>query len=362
MAGHRQLWHLENLAVGAHHSGQLPFWKLALERLMAEGLLDAVFATTTVAAGVNFPARTVAFLNSDRFNGSHFAPLGPTEFHQMTGRAGRRGMDKIGFALILPGRFMDLRLVLKLLDAPPADVESQIRINFSMVLNLLLSHTPEQIQDLLERSFANHRSSAEPRRPPLAPAPGRLWPDFERHLRFLKSSGYVNEANALTDEGRWAARLRVDQPILIAESFRAGLLPETDPHQLAALMAVFVNEREADDRLEKRQVPRALLNSYGRLVRKLAPFLEQMSAGGFETRPFYFRPAAALWAWASGGDWERAVALAELDEGNLATLILRTADNLRHVRALGEVFPEAAASADRAMGLILRDPVAADQG
>ena len=77
IAIHRQRWHLENLAVGAHHSGQLPSWKLVLERLMTEGLLDAVFATSTVAAGVNFPARTVVFFNSDRFNGKHFLAPDP---------------------------------------------------------------------------------------------------------------------------------------------------------------------------------------------------------------------------------------------------------------------------------------------
>jgi len=108
LALHRQVAFLQEQAVGAHHAGQLPTWKLMLERLMTEGLLDAVFATTTVAAGVNFPARTIVLLNSDRFNGTQFLPLDPTEFHQMTGRAGRRGMDNIGFALAIPGRFMDL--------------------------------------------------------------------------------------------------------------------------------------------------------------------------------------------------------------------------------------------------------------
>ena len=103
---------------------------------------------------VNFPARTIVFLNSDRFNGREFLPLSPTEFHQMTGRAGRRGMDHIGFAVAIPGKFMDIRLTAKLMTSPPSDVSSQIKINFSMVLNLLLSHTPEQIEDLLKKSFA----------------------------------------------------------------------------------------------------------------------------------------------------------------------------------------------------------------
>ncbi|MDD2317817.1 MAG: DEAD/DEAH box helicase, partial [Desulfobacterales bacterium] len=152
MSAHRQRWHLEHLAVGAHHSGQLPSWKMVLEQLLTEGLLDAVFATSTVAAGVNFPARTVVFLNSDRYNGVEFLPLTATELHQMTGRAGRRGMDRIGFAMAIPGPFMDLRLIALLMVSPPSDVLSQIRMNFSMVLNLLLSHGPDQIEELLDKS------------------------------------------------------------------------------------------------------------------------------------------------------------------------------------------------------------------
>ncbi|MGD8991981.1 MAG: DEAD/DEAH box helicase, partial [Desulfobacterales bacterium] len=153
---HPQRWYLENLAIGSHHAGQLPTWKLMLEQLMSDGQLDAVFATSTVAAGVNFPARTVVFLNSDRFNGTHFVPLDATEFHQMTGRAGRRGMDNIGFALLLPNKYMDVRWLARLFHQPPEAVASQIKINFSMVLNLLLSHDPSQIQDLLKRSFASY--------------------------------------------------------------------------------------------------------------------------------------------------------------------------------------------------------------
>ena len=75
---HRQRWHLENLAVGAHHSGQLPSWKLVLEKLMTEGLLEAVFATTTVAAGVNSLDAIIAGIG-----GCPFAPAAtgniPTE-------------------------------------------------------------------------------------------------------------------------------------------------------------------------------------------------------------------------------------------------------------------------------------------
>jgi superfamily II RNA helicase len=156
LSRHRQMKHLRQAAVAAHHSGQLPAWKLVIENLMTHGLLDAVFATSTVAAGVNFPARIVVFLNSDRYNGHAFVPLDGTEFHQTTGRAGRRGKDRIGFAIVIPGKYMDVRLMADLCTAPPEDVISQIKVNFSMVLNLLLSYTPEQIEKIFQRSFATY--------------------------------------------------------------------------------------------------------------------------------------------------------------------------------------------------------------
>jgi superfamily II RNA helicase len=358
IARHHQLWHLEQLAVGAHHAGQLPSWKIVLERLMTEGLLDAVFATTTVAAGVNFPARTIVLLNSDRFNGTQFLPLDATEFHQMTGRAGRRGMDHIGFVLTIPGRFMDVRHICRLLSTPPSDVLSQIRINFSMTLNLLLSHTPNQVEELLQQSFAAFRiGQMSGKTRGQREASRRLWHDFMRHLDFLRLKGYVNARNELTAEGLWASRLRVDQPLLLAEGFRQGVFPEEDPALLTAVITVFVNEKETDERIDRQFLPKDLITCYRRMSGRILPFLEELLAAGFEGRPLYLRPAAALYAWARGGSWEQALEISELEEGDLAVLILRTADNLRHVVGLSEVFPKASESAARAIELILRDPV-----
>jgi superfamily II RNA helicase len=360
LASHRQLAFLQEQMVGAHHAGQLPSWKFMLERLMTEGLLDAVFATTTVAAGVNFPARTIVLLNSDRFNGTQFLPLDATEFHQMAGRAGRRGMDNIGFALVLPGRFMDVGHIVRLLSCRPSDVASQIRINFSMALNLLISHSPEQIEDLLRRSFAAHQlRRARRQRPHAAEAHAPLWADFQRHFKFLRAAGYVAAGDELTADGQWASRLRVDQPLLIAEGFRQGVFPR-DAALLAAVVAVFVNEREVDDRIDPRFLTQALVRDYQRMARRLAPFRESLLAAGFEARPFYLRPAAALHAWAKGSTWERVVETAEMEEGDLAMLVLRTADNLRHIAGLAEVFPESAVAAGRAVERILREPIIFD--
>jgi ATP-dependent RNA helicase HelY len=361
IARHRQLWHLEHLAVGSHHSGQLPAWKLVLETLMTEGLLDAVFATSTVAAGVNFPARTIILLNSDRFNGRDFLPLSPTEFHQMTGRAGRRGMDHIGFAVTVPGKFMDIRLTAKLMASPPSDVVSQIKINFSMALNLLLSHTPDQIEDLLEKSFATYmiikaRKKRRARKS-LRDEHKRLWRDFLHHLNFLKDTGYVTEQGMLTADGTWASQLRVDQPLMIAQGFRLGIFPESDPALLAAVITLFVNERESDDTIEKMFKPKTLLATFRKVKTSLEPFAKQMTDRGFDVRPLFLRPAATIYAWATGQPWEKVLSVAKMEEGDLAMLILRTADNLRHIRTLTRVFPEAAETSARSIELIMRYPV-----
>jgi superfamily II RNA helicase len=361
IAHHRQRWQLEHLAVGAHHSGQLPSWKLLLETLMTEGLLDAVFATSTVAAGVNFPARTVVFLNSDRFNGREFVPLSPTEFHQMTGRSGRRGMDHIGFTLAVPDKYLDIRHIVRLIGSPPTDVKSQIRINFSMTLNLLLSHRPEEIEALLASSFAAFLLSGKTRNKGQAEGRDRtrihLWEDFLRHLEFLKATGFALPTDQLSEDGIWASQLRIDQPLLVAEGLRRGLFPPTDPPLLAALMASLVYDRETDDRLEAKQLPNRLRKVFTRMQKGLLSFSKHLHVSGFATRPLFTRPAATVFAWTSGHAFDVVCREYGIAEGDLAMLVMRTADHLRHIATLDTVFPETAATALQAISLLLRDPV-----
>jgi len=362
LADHSQMFKLRRLAVGAHHSGQLPMWKLIIEALMTRGLLDAVFATSTVAAGVNFPARTVVIMNSDRFNGREFVPLDATQFHQMTGRAGRRGSDQIGFAVTIPGKFMDLPLIVQLNHSPPSYIDSQIQINFSMVLNLLLSHTPSEINRLLEKSFAtylilktrqlSHKKKKEART--------RLWREFHRHIRFLQKENFVDENEKLTEDGVWTSQLRVDQPLLIAEGFRKQIFPKDNPALLAALIASFVNEKECDDAKIEDAAPQELQGLHQDTIQALRPLARSMSMHGFTARPLYLKPALTIYNWAKGENWQDVVKFSGLAEGDLAMMIIRTADNLRHTATLHEYFPEVANTSYQAISCILREPVIMD--
>jgi ATP-dependent RNA helicase HelY len=357
LQNHRQLHDLRTACVAAHHGGQLPTWKFLVETMMKQGHLRAIFATSTVAAGVNFPARTIVLMNSDLFNGREFSPLSGTEFHQMTGRAGRRGQDRVGFMLVVPGRFMDLIHIRKLLLKKPEAIASRIRSDFSMILNLLLSQTPEDIREIFAKSLASYqRSHTEP--------PGRirgeqadLWTDFQRHLRLLKEEGFVDGADRLTDNGIWASKLRLDQPLLIAECLRKNVFPHGDEKLLAAVIAPFVYDGDQDLVVIRKELPRRLTRAYDRIIAVLADLAERLKAGGFPVAPLFLWPAAVIYEWAAGGDWNRIIRKVGIADGDMAMLIMRTADNLRQIASLRETHPETSALAAKAREAILREPV-----
>src|SRR5574341_1802509 len=99
IAEHPLLPVVQRVGVAAHHAGHLPSWKIAIEERMRQGCLDAVFATTTLAAGVDFPARTVVLTQSSVRKTRDFTDLTISEVQQLAGRAGRRGKDLGGFAV-----------------------------------------------------------------------------------------------------------------------------------------------------------------------------------------------------------------------------------------------------------------------
>ena len=557
--GHRQKHLLVDAGVGSHHAGQLPYWKVLIEKMMVRGYLEAIFSTSTVAAGVNFPARTVVLVQSDRFDGREFSNLTATELHQMTGRAGRRGKDNIGFALVVPGPHQDPQLIAELKDSPPEPLMSRIHINFSMSLNLLLSHRPAEVKDLLNRSFASHQElkrgsplrarwneldaelkrllpdgrcdTSDPmevlenilqrsqirrrgkrlarevraerrqraledhlepgalflhknrqiyvvfrvftekgrrvcaahnvRRPPrfkrgqwrlnrvdsrhirsildfrvevreedppekvrslLASIPLEnlrelqthapqkeeaevrgetpslpceacvhqaichghekgelrnllrefrvlvermggegegLWLSFKQHVRFLKETGFVDEEDRLTQDGLWASKLRLDHPLLIAEAIRKGAFSDASPEIVAGCLAPFVWDRaiEMDFRIESPLDLRKLETSFQRTLDLIEALSRLQVSRGFKSPQIYFWPCAALFLWASGLPWKSLLTVIPVDEGDLTSLIARSADHLRQVANLSETHPDLSSVAARAVDLILREPV-----
>src|SRR5215208_3915063 len=171
--------------VASHHAGHIPAWKLVIEKLMSAGLLDAIFATATVAAGVDFPARTVVLTGADARTGSGWRQLSASQLQQMTGRAGRRGRDNVGFVIAAPGLHQDPEVIAQLLKASPDALVSQFRATYTTLLNLLDAYGSfVSVREIAERSFA--------------------YRDFARQLAQLERSRSKSEAeiqNALKASG-----------------------------------------------------------------------------------------------------------------------------------------------------------------
>ncbi len=158
--GHRHWDTIIRGGVASHHAGHIPAWKMVIEKLMSDGLLDAIFATATVAAGVDFPARTVVLTVADARTGSGWRQLNASELQQMTGRAGRRGRDNVGFVIAAPGLHQDPQRIAELLRAQPDPLISQFRATYTTLLNLLDAFGNfAQVREIAERSFA-HREAA----------------------------------------------------------------------------------------------------------------------------------------------------------------------------------------------------------
>jgi superfamily II RNA helicase len=153
--GHRHWQTIIRGGVASHHAGHIPAWKLAIEKLMVAGTLDAIFATTTVAAGVDFPARTVVVINADTRSNQGWRALTASELQQMTGRAGRRGKDNVGFIVVAPSLHQDPEKIAKLLSSHPDPLQSQFRATYSTLLNLLDAYESfAQVREIAEKSFA----------------------------------------------------------------------------------------------------------------------------------------------------------------------------------------------------------------
>jgi superfamily II RNA helicase len=144
-----------------HHAGVLPDLKELVEELFGRGLIRVLFATETFALGVNMPARTVVLSRITKFDGESHRQLTAREFHQMAGRAGRRGKDVLGHVLIASDPWMPFEGVGQLITAPAEPVDSAFSVTYNSYLNLIDSYGPNSAEDIVRHSFLMHQLSGQ---------------------------------------------------------------------------------------------------------------------------------------------------------------------------------------------------------
>lgn len=154
--------HIQYLLCGvaSHHAGLLPAWKNLVEKLFQKGLIKVVFATETLAAGINMPARSTVISSTSKRTDSGHRMLTASEFLQMSGRAGRRGMDEVGYVTIVGTQFQSPEEVAELVLSDANPLESRFSPSYSMVLNLLQRFSIEEAKELIMKSFGYFSSGS----------------------------------------------------------------------------------------------------------------------------------------------------------------------------------------------------------
>ncbi|MEA2024619.1 MAG: DEAD/DEAH box helicase [Actinomycetota bacterium] len=144
--------------VAAHHAGMVPAFKETVEQLFSSGHIKLVFATETLSLGINMPAKAVVLESFSKFNGETHELLRAGEFTQLTGRAGRRGMDELGTAVILYSSYVPFKKVADVAAMGSHPLVSSFEPSYNMAVNLVANYPKQQAEELLRASFAQFRT------------------------------------------------------------------------------------------------------------------------------------------------------------------------------------------------------------
>jgi ATP-dependent RNA helicase HelY len=365
---------VEGLACGvaAHHAGLVPVFRETVEECFAAGLLKVVFATETLSLGINMPARSVVIERFTKYGGSGRATLTSGEYLQLTGRAGRRGLDEEGHAIVEWSRETTFAEAARVASAPPPDLRSSFRPTYNLAVNLVSRFDQETANAVLHRSFAQWQ----------AHEPDLLSRQLSQRVAVLEELGYV-DGWALTPAGHRLAHIYHESDLLVAEALASDLLVGAEPAVVAGVLSSVVFEPRRARRVAlgghraphrgKRREPLADRLGDKRLaelgwrcaaVVEAAERIRLVEEHHLVTRTR--QPSAGLatsvTSWARGASFATALGVAARDIGELAPgdfvrTIKSVADLVQQV-AHAAADPDTSRSAREAVDLLLRGVVA----
>lgn len=381
---------LVTTACGAHHAGQLFVWRLLIEELMGRGLLRLMIATGTVAAGVDFPARTVVITAHSKRGADGFSVLSSAEFQQMSGRAGRRGKDAVGICVVAPGPFSDARVVHEIAQRPAEPLRSVYFAAPATVLNLLKYRNVDDLRYTVERSFGSFldRKNAQVMRDDALAEEqsvetqaltgekakkaqkrirrkqreadelaGRQLQLLSQSLTGLESLGFV-ENGGLTAKGFWSANLCTTLVLELGEAIAGGLFDHLRIDELAGAVASIAGDpHRGYFNLKPNPLPKELYENLKKIVERV-----KLSGSHATSVDVAVLPDAALTVitWMESSSWAEFSALLRLAgvaEGDVARLVTQTADHLNQIVRLKDSHPQLAAGALEARKALLKPPL-----
>jgi superfamily II RNA helicase len=312
--------------------------------------LKVVFATETLALGINMPARTVVVERFAKFRGVDTSALTSGEYRQLTGRAGRRGIDTVGHAMVLWSQATPFTLVARTATAPPPDLVSSFHPTYNLAVNLVRRWTREEAYGLLAASYGQWQAP---------PGSESLEAQLDRRLAILSERGCL-DGWRVTDAGRILASIYHESDLLVAEALREGVFDGLDVAALAGVASALTFEaRRVPDRDVAPRQP-VVVERLARLD-ALASALraDERRVGLRRTRRPDGGLVRAVMAWSKGSTLDSVLRETDVAPGDFVRNIRQLIDL---VRQLSQVAPDPATrgAAELAVATLRRGVVGAD--
>lgn len=307
-----------------HHAGLLPATKEVIERLFSTGLVKLLFATETFAVGVNMPARSVIFSEVTKFDGTRRNLLRCREFQQMSGRAGRRGIDKKGYVyLVADWPTIPSNHLAQIVRGRAEPIVSQFSLSYSAILTLY-EHLKEKIFSAVGASFANFgidSTSFEIKKHQIA-----------ARLKVLREAAYLF-GDKLTPRGQMAKRI-YGYEMLVTEFYSRHLFDEINEDEINALAVAICYEA----RRTQRQ-PTSWSKRWNRVIKQAHQVAQTIvkieeSCGVVETtRLPEFGLCYPAYLWSKGYDFQSVIDVSGIDGGDLVRNFRLAIQIVRNLRA-----------------------------
>ncbi len=316
-----QMQHLWESGCAYHHAGILPAAKEIVERLFTTGLIKLLFCTETFALGINMPASAVIFDELEKFNGVEFEFLTTRQYHQMAGRAGRRGMDEEGhvYSQLIP-EASDPKEIERILYHKSERIRSHFFASYATILNLYCK-TGNKAYDIFRKSLRNYKKGQFS----FTKSYQREEAQIRNRIKFLQTAGFL-DGTELTKKGKLAAAVN-GYEIQTAELYYKRSFDECSPQQICVVLASLITE----DRKKKLQLSDMKFDFKAKKVIRRLRQMEIKFNINNPIREMNFTYAAPVFLWANGGT------LAELEamgvpEGDIIRLLRMIIQLLRTLR------------------------------
>jgi superfamily II RNA helicase len=311
----RELKEVVVKGIGVHHAGMLPKLKEIVELLFDKGYISVLYATETFAVGINMPAKTVCFGSLEKYDGITFRLLNSKEYFQLAGRAGRRGIDTVGYAISLIDRNHPevIPKIAELISGDTEPITSRYNLSYNTVLNLRKHYNDAQIEILLKSNFGYFVKKQSQNQV-------RILQSFSNYERNLEKLGFL-ENKQVTWKGEFATRIYTRE-LEVGELVYSGLLTQFSIKQMGVILASLVYEERRMDEFDIEGVD-------------ISPYMKKLSQNAFldkKVKKIALRKMHKIVnLWLSGASFDKLLDVCNLAEGDIIRLFRQIIDMSKQI-------------------------------